>query len=391
MVLVSYFPPQWEAGTELEVLALSHYLAARGFEVHVVTRSLTISPSSEKLAEHLTVHRVFCPKPQSVTSFLSYSVSALLLALQIRPHIIQGVTLFPNGFVAGFIGRLLRIPVIAHAMGSDVFRESPLIRIIFWQSIFQSASAIISKAELMSKEMERHGAPRHKIVKIYSGVELNNFALNRSHCRGLIGADNDQIIVSVGRLEPVKGIQNLLKAFPQVQAEFPDSKLIIVGGGSEEERLREIMLQSEVRGVQFCGHVKPIDVPTYLIGADIFALPSLSEGCPAAVLEAMAAGLPIVASKVGAVPELIRHGKEGFLVPPSDVRGLAEHIKILLANPELRRTMSHNCKTRARNYAHSSINEQTVHLSLALLERKHNANVKNVLPIPGRTTPDATT
>lgn len=369
VLLVSYYPPHWIAGAEVQALALARHLAKRGFEVHVVTRSHRIWPSLDS-ADGLFVHRVFYVPTLLLRT--TYYISAFFKALQAKPQLVHGVTLFPNGVIASIIGALIRKPTIAHASGSDVFRENRLVRMLLWRVIFRFASVIVVKAECMKVPLIRSGCPRHKLVTVTNGVDLERFGLARSYSREPVGVDKTATILYVGRLESVKGISTLLKAYAQIYREFTDSRLLLVGDGNDARRLREVVADMHLgAAVHFCGWVHQSEVPKYFQAADIFVLPSLFEGCPNVLLEAMAAGLPIVASAVGGVPELVRDGTEGFLVLPGDVETLADRLKSLLTDEGLRKEMSNNSRKRATEFEMTRVNDKIFGLCNELLRDKH--------------------
>lgn len=145
-------------------------------------------------------------------------------------------------------------------------------------------------------------------------------------------------VVCVGNLRPEKGHAVLVSAFAEVVRRVPDARLILVGAGRLHTQLAEQVEALGLGGqVEFTGAV-PTAWP-YLARADVFALPSHTEAFGIAVAEAMAAGLPVVASAVGAIPELVEPGVTGELFPPGDHHRLAEHLVRLLLEPELRSTM----------------------------------------------------
>lgn len=136
------------------------------------------------------------------------------------------------------------------------------------------------------------------------------------------GAPGGVVLGTAARLVPVKGLDGLLEAVRLVSDAVPDVRLLVLGDGplraALESRAAALGLG---RRVWFAGH--QADVPCWLAAMDVFVLPSLAEGLPMSLLEAMAAGRPVVASRVGGVPEVVRDGLEGRLVPPGDVRALA--------------------------------------------------------------------
>jgi glycosyltransferase involved in cell wall biosynthesis len=162
-------------------------------------------------------------------------------------------------------------------------------------------------------------------------------------------ASTDPVIGVVGSLYPVKGHHHLLAAVPQVLRVYPQATFLIVGKGDLEDSLREeVMRRGLERAVRFLGYRE--DVPNLLSIMDIFVLPSLSEGLSLALLEAMAAGKPVVATNVGGNPELVRDGVTGFSVPPQDPDAIAGGILSLLGDERRRKIFGDNGRQRVKQY-----------------------------------------
>lgn len=162
-------------------------------------------------------------------------------------------------------------------------------------------------------------------------------------------ADCDVQLVCVARLDEHKGIDVLLRALSLMGSVGP--QLDLIGSGREESELRRVADGLNLGGkVRFRGHLGRIEVASILRGAVAFVLPSRSENCPLAILEAMQAGLPIVATWVGGVPELVRDGKEALLVPAGDPRALAEALRRVLGDAALRRRLGAEAQVRAARF-----------------------------------------
>ncbi|MGO8788530.1 MAG: glycosyltransferase family 4 protein [Terriglobia bacterium] len=146
------------------------------------------------------------------------------------------------------------------------------------------------------------------------------------------------IIGTAGRLVELKGIEYLLSAAAALRREFPALRVEIAGSGPQREKLEEAVVRMDLGGqVQFLGWID--DLAPVLRRWDVFVMPSLEEGFPIAALDAMGAGLPVIATSVGGVPELIEDGSTGWLVPPRDSEALASRLRLLLANPDFRVSM----------------------------------------------------
>ena len=163
--------------------------------------------------------------------------------------------------------------------------------------------------------------------------------------------DDTRIITCVARLHPLKGLDNLLLAAREVIAARPpdaaDVRFVFAGQGGELARLQKMSRELKIDDrVHFLGHVQ--DVPALLAASDLFCYPSLADGMPNAVVEAMAMGLPVIASAVGGVPELITDGENGLLVTPQDVGQLTRSIARLLDDEDLAARLGARAATSVR-------------------------------------------
>lgn len=193
------------------------------------------------------------------------------------------------------------------------------------------AHKIVANSHAAADRLRLERVPARKIAVVPNGLDLPRFAPRRS------SAPRRRVVV-VANLRPEKRHDVLIDAAPAVLAAFPDARFEIVGGGPERERLLARVDSLGVRhAFSFLGHRD--DVPARLSAADVFVLPSESEAFPNAVLEAMAAGLPIVASGVGGILELIDDGRTGLLTPVGDPAALADRLCRLMANAALASTL----------------------------------------------------
>lgn len=172
----------------------------------------------------------------------------------------------------------------------------------------------------------------------------------RQHGRSLLGLPEDALVVgTVGNFTPKKDQSLLLQATERLRARHPRLRVVLVGSGPLEDRLRaEVVARRLGDAVVFAGSRG--DVPEVLPAFDAFALTSTHEGLPIALLEAMAAGVPPVASAVGGVPEVVSDGHDGLLVPSGDVAGVTAALDRLLADPELRARLGASAASTAGRY-----------------------------------------
>ncbi|MBN1882213.1 MAG: glycosyltransferase family 4 protein [Deltaproteobacteria bacterium] len=204
--------------------------------------------------------------------------------------------------------------------------------------------------------LERGIGEEARFRVVPNGIDIEKLIAQRDRegVRAALGwSERDLVIVSVGRLEPVKGHLTLLTAAPRIIESVSGSpadavvRFLIVGDGTMKERLA---LEAERLGisdrVHFTGH--RYDAGALLSAGDLFAMPSLNEGMGLAVVEAMACGLPVAASRVGGIPEVVEDGVTGVLVPPNDADALAAACSGLLLDPAARERMGAEGERRAR-------------------------------------------
>mgnify|MGYP001040938267 CR=1 FL=1 len=224
-------------------------------------------------------------------------------------------------------------------------------------------------------EIERAQIPPQKVVTIHNGCDVKGFsqvpAEASAQIREALAIPPDvSLIGSIGRLHPQKDFAALLTAVPKIQEQNPDIHLLLVGEGELRDDLEaQSQLTGLARLVTFAGY--RTEIPEILGALDVFVLPSLWEGMPNVVLEAMAAGLSVVATAVGGTPEVVVDGITGLLVPPYDSDALAEAINRLLCDPDLRHRMGQAGRTRIEH--HFSIEEtvqRTEELYMKLLKKK---------------------
>ena len=209
------------------------------------------------------------------------------------------------------------------------------------------AAPFINKIIGVSDDVSIHaaewtGKDSRSIVTIRNGIDLSAFDTCRSKRHSMreeLGiADDVPLLVNVANLTAQKDHATLFKAFKIVLDRWPLTHLVIVGDGHLHKTLAQLSLDLKIsKSLTFVGH--RTDVPAILGAGDVFVLSSVREGFGLVLVEAGAASLPVVATRVGGIPEVVRHEETGLLVPPGDPRKLAECIELVLSEAEYGRQM----------------------------------------------------
>jgi glycosyltransferase involved in cell wall biosynthesis len=266
---------------------------------------------------------------------------------------------------AGFLGRLAAklagAPIIIHTPHGHVFfGYFGSFKTKIFILLEKLASCLTDKiVALTNGEKEDYiaykVARKEKLVVISSGVDLNRLKEpsseeKKNFKKGLGISENSLVIGTVGRLVPVKGPEFLVEAAQWIISRNPDTFFMFTGDGDLRPMLEKRALDLGIKdNIIFLGWRD--DVTKIISAYDVFVLPSLNEGMGRVLVEAMSLGKPIVASNIGGIPDLVSHGKNGFLVPPKNPKELAKYIQILLNNKEMREKMGLAGKRMAMNFS----------------------------------------
>jgi glycosyltransferase involved in cell wall biosynthesis len=219
------------------------------------------------------------------------------------------------------------------------------------KSLLHKFHKIIAVSDALKEEIINSGLPVEKVLVINNGVDLTRFNSpdNSDSIRKKLGFDSkDKIIGTIGRLVPDKGNIFLLQAIKGLLDTFPNLKCLIVGDGKEKDNLQFQVGMLGLKGrVVFAGI--RADIPQILNLIDIFVMPSLKEGMPMALLEAMAAKKAIIATKVGDIPKIIEDRVTGLLVEPGNVNSISNSIKMLLQDETKTRSLAENAFEKVKN------------------------------------------
>lgn len=258
---------------------------------------------------------------------------------QLRPDMIH-TQLETSNILGALIGRLLGIRSVATMHTLDVQAGKLRKRLrnwVHWKALNTLTSRVIFVSEFTRQHFIRLGFRESRLVTLYNGIETRLFGQNaaRPSKAHLLGVPENAVIAStVAVLREPKGIQHMLRAMPALLAQLPGLYYVVAGDGAYRLPLETLARELGVAGrVLFLGQRS--DIPNILAASDLFVYPTLQDALPTALLEAMASGVPIVASRVDGVPEILEDGVSGLLVPPADAPALAAACLRLLCDEAL--------------------------------------------------------
>ena len=371
-------------GPAIHVANLAAGLQTRGYQTTVVAGSLARGEDSMAfIAERLGVNVVSIPDIQREVSALHDARSALRVAALIRserPHVLHTHTAKAGAIAraAAMLAGDARPPVVVHTFHGHVLKGyfGPTRTAFFRrveQTLARTADVLVAVSPEVREELVELGvAPREKFAVIRLGIPLEERLADptaNADYRALYGIPRESFVVGwVGRMTGVKDTGAVLEIVRGVRAQGVDAVLCMVGDGPDRERLEQQAHELGIaRSCYFVGYQE--DVAGYYRLFDAFLLPSVNEGTPVSAIEALASGTPVVANRVGGVPDVVRDGIDGFLVDPGD--GAVGRLAELAADASLRGRMGEAGRDRALGrYAVSRLVDDVDRLYRALLDAK---------------------
>jgi glycosyltransferase involved in cell wall biosynthesis len=312
-------------GTERQMAELIHRLDRAEFEVHVACfhrRGALEGRATEGAASTASFPIESFGQPLALRQLLAFA----RWCRRIGARIVHTCELYSNIFGlpgAALAGVQLRIANRRELVTPDKSRR----QLATQRLAYRAAHVVVANSTAAAAQLRREGVPSRKIRTIPNGVDCELFSPSGR-------AGRIRRVITVANLRPEKGHDTLIASAASIVCHRGDVEFWIVGDGPLRASLeRHVQIRGLATRVHFLG--ERTDVPALLAASDLFVLPSQSEACPNGVLEAMAAGLPIVASRVGGVPELLDSGETGVLVEPDAPERLAEAVIGLMNRPEV--------------------------------------------------------
>lgn len=358
------YPPLGGGAGNATAYLLREYAKMPDLTVHLVTSAVGTDYSREVIGGNVTVHRLPIGKDpdnlhyQSRKNLLAYAWKGYLFSRQlIRTEggfdLIHAFFTVPCGFMAMLLRFEYRLPYVVSLRGADVPGYSerfstmyaalrPIVR-----CVWNNAASVVSNSVGL-RDLALRTDPNRQIPVIPNGVDTDEF--RPTHTRPQTETVR---VLAVSRLTPRKGIRFLIRSLVLLPASV---RLVVVGGGGERANLESIAAESDVTDrVDFRGLIPHEHLPEIYRECAIFCLPSLNEGMSNTVLEAIASGLPVVATVTGGTEELVTDGENGFFVEKESPEDLAEKIGKLASDAGLRARMGAASRTKAESMSWQAV------------------------------------
>ena len=374
-------------GMNVYVRQVAQELSARGVYVDIYTREHEPDePQFVELAErarviHLAAGSIALEKEELPGSLPEFARG---LSDFTRQNGLTYDVIHSHYWLSGRVGNVLsshwRVPHVAtfHTLAEVKLRarageREPEARAAGERRTIASADRIVAFSEHERDAISRlYDSGRDHIAVIPCGVDVDRFQpLGRDSARGSLGFLDSKVVLYVGRVEPLKGIDILLRAVAQLGQSESVRTLIIGGeseGDSEVERLKALAGELGISSlVSFVGRVEQRELPAYYSAADVCVVPSYYESFGLVALESMACGTPVVASRVGGLPTIVKDGETGYLVPWRCPEPFADRMDILLSSPDVNRSMGEAARRRALTMGWPAVADRLLSLYASLV------------------------
>ena len=291
---------------------------------------------------------------KGAVGFLTNFFAFFQLLIKERVDFVHAHYVFPAA-TWGVIGKLLGASITVTSHGLDIqkdkaigygMRLNKIFALITWLTLkLIDVHVVVSKS--MVKDAIDSGSNPSKIRVVYNGIDLKKIhSMKGTNILQQFGlTKEDLILLYLGRLHPKKCPADLIKALPKVAQAVPNAKLVFAGEGEERDNLEKLVLNLNISDkVIFTGFVSEDEKWDLLKNCDVFVLPSIIEGHPISLIEAMACGKPVLTTDSGPFPEIVKNGKTGILVPLHSPDRLAEEIINLAMDNEKRKAMGRKAR-----------------------------------------------
>ena len=317
VIIDTWFPAI--GGGQINVWEISKRLASKDLQIDVITRNN--GDDDLKEIKYLKVIKSgVISRPESAIAKIIFSFWIIFFLIK-REYDLIHVHPFLPVLSAKLVSFFKKVPLIITVHGTRLFEKRPLLTpsiILEWIILTKIRYDLVIS---VTKAFNRIKNINQKIITIPNGIDLKQFSKIKAQKASF------PKILWVGRFDEVKRVDQLILAMRDVSKKLPKAKLVLVGYGYEQKKLKRLVEDNNLeKSVEFVGIKTGFDLIKEYKSSHVFVLPSSSEGQSLTILEAQAASLPVVATKVGGIPEIVKDGETGLLVPPEDPQGLADAI-----------------------------------------------------------------
>ena len=361
------YPPLGGGAANATFCILKEFSEMADLEVDLITSSVNNEYATEKIGDNITIYKVPIGKNsknlhfQSQKDLVVYAWKAFLLANKLlkknKYDLTHSFFSVPCGALSLWFKLTKKIPYVVSLRGSDVPGYSERFKFIYTilkpliKFIWKKSDAVVSNSQGL-RDLALETSQHQAVDIIYNGIDLDDFCPKESM------RPRDKFIITIGatRITARKGTNYLIQALSLLTSKYPNLLLRILGDGDEKSNLIELTKQLKLENfVQFLGRIPREETAPYYQEASLFVLPSLNEGMSNAMLEALASGLPILATETGGTEELVENGVNGFIIKMKDPKDLAQKIELILKDDDLRVQMGIASRKKAQEMSWGNV------------------------------------
>jgi glycogen(starch) synthase len=370
------FPPRVVGGIARHCEGLAKALVRENHEVHVGTLDFPGSPGYEEM-ERVKVYRTATElgHPNFLTWVLLFNHFLEKRMADLGPQVEFDV-LHVHDWLTAFAGisfkHFLRKPMVLTVHSTEVGRAQGLhgadsfsIDGIEWWTAYEANRVVVTSHSMKREICDHFHLPWDKVDVIPNAIDATQYnpPLDTGSVRARYGVGwGEKLILCVGRLVPQKGIEYFIRAIPNIAQRYPEAKFIIVGEGWSRDYLEGIARSTgHTRRILFTGFISDAEVIALMASADVLVVPSIYEPFGIVALEGMATGVPVVASRVGGLAEVIEHDRTGIFVYPKSPSSIAWGVDQILSNPSHAEWLTQNARERLhKTYSWEAVAMKTV-------------------------------
>ena len=376
IALVSPYDFTWPGGVTVHISQLAHQFTRMGHEVKILAPH---SPS-----KGMGENESFVPLGRSVPIPTGGSIARLSLSFWQHPKVrnLLNRECFDVVHLHEPLMPVLPLFVLQNSNALNVgtfhafygrFRNygwsHPILK--YW---FRRLNGLIAVSAAARQYASRFFPGDYQIIP--NGIDVDHFSAERPPIPEL--DDGKLNILFVGRMEKRKGLRYLLEAFGKLQWDWQDIRLLVVGPGTLDKDCHRVLSERNLRNVVLLGSVPYSELPRYYRSAHICCAPATGrESFGVVLLEAMASGKPIVASRIEGYSAVLNHGEQGLLVPPKDSTSLAEALALLIRNPKLRSQMGERGKQSVEQYQWETVAKNVMSYYMALMGKTNGSSTQS--------------